>query len=544
MTIPDNKTPKPEDDAFEKASETVDEILDDSFDEGEASHSNDDMSDLDMDAAGDSDVETGDIEYADAEILPPIKAEPKKGLGFKSLLTATVFAGLLGAGGGFGLSYYLLPKLTPAPDTQALETRITTLSQENQDVSSKLERLQTSVRDSSRQAQAAGLTDLGEITPRLEALEKTLSDTPPNSDVSERVLALERNIQALTAFEGTEGEAVPVEIARRLEALEQGDASARAGALNADPATFMYGDRLLRDILQEILENQITLQGDLETTTQALSASGNEGANNGGRDAGASEAGASETGPAESGGAETDASKAISKASSASLKDTPETITGENSQSSASETSTEETFDTKASDSDIANENTSDTDTSDTGTSGENSASTWPKDKPTSETSSKSVIGAMSSGGIMSSDVIAQTTPSSTTKTASPTSDMKALGAKPSVTNTSEIEKTEVQPIETQRTVATRSVIALPPFPEAELREALRENELSGKNWFARVIGRNLSVKKTGERDAVDEIVDLVARGNISEALDKMETLPSSVRSNARDWMKAARQAR
>ena len=497
MTLPNDDTPKPDDNAIDV----------DAIDVTDSDAVSEDMQD--------ADIQEADVEYANAEILPPIKVERKKGLGFKSLLTATVFAGLLGAGGGFGLSYYLLPKLSPTPDTSRLETQISTLSQNNQAVSTKIDRLEQSVRDVSRQADVAGLTDRDGVDMR--------------------------------------------EIETRLEALET--QNVESAIESVDPSTFMYGDRLLRDILQEILENQIALQSAVQDNgVEAISEIKEKTLI------------ASKTPLDSLDDLTSDSSDANSASTWPEDGSAPKTIKDDANSVVEDSSNMEESLNT-GSEKTPAQSDTSKTDKP--GSSDNRKAS-----------SSKSVIGSMTMDG--------KTTDTRTTNGQTTDKGAVAMNTKPSESVKSDVvpradgtldtgtpdyiksrpdsnttngmntdtinmggtlETGQDSLITTQaeetissenasENVMQSSTVVLPEFPEDALRAAVRENELAGKSWFARIIGQNLSIKKAGERDEIDDIVDLIARKDIAGALDKMETLPSSVRSVARDWMKAARQVR
>lgn len=92
-------------------------------------------------------------------------------------------------------------------------------------------------------------------------------------------------------------------------------------------------------------------------------------------------------------------------------------------------------------------------------------------------------------------------------------------------------------------TFVTRESIAivLPPFPEDSIRGILREASLADKNWIQRVLGRHVSVRKPGEQDPVDQVLAAIKAGDIEQAVAVVETLPSPARSNASEWMTAAR---
>lgn len=398
--------------------------------------------------------DTAEVENRRVDILPPAKrpVETKRGVGMGTVITCTLFASLLGAAGGFALSYGVMPYFRPAVDVSGLESRVAKSAAENDALRTQLTQLETEL---DRQAAQDSGSDLSGLQSRLSVLEASLADVQSGdraegsqaealAQTSKALEALRAEVSALTAFQAEDGEAVPVEIARRLSALEtQMKASAKAivkasqqtaqgPAMKADPATFMYGDTLLRDTLQEILENQIALQdqtdrfdtrlGEINTQTEAL----------------ASQMEAVKMRPQAP--AQTDARVTDTKPAA---------------------------------------------DKPDPG----QAASLF---KP--EFGSESPVS-------------------------------KA----PAVKSAPEIDWSE---------------ILLASFPEARVRTALKDAELSQKNWIARFVGENMTVRKPGERDAVDAILDLIRAGDISGAITQMETLPSPVRSSAQEWMKAARQAR
>lgn len=494
MTLPNDDTPKPDKNAIDVDATDVtdsDAIMEDALER----------------ETQDADYKEQDIEYADAEILPPIKVEPKRGLGFKSLLTATVFAGLLGAGGGLGLSYYLLPKLSPTPDTSRLETKINTLSQNNQAVSTQIDRLEQSVRDISRQADVAGLTDRGgvdmrEIETRLEVLET-----------------------------------------QKLEIQNPEAQNVESAIESVDPSTFMYGDRLLRDILQEILENQIALQsvvqeGTVEATseTEGKTFMAPKVAIDGLDDS------TSDPNPASTWPEDGSTPKSVKGDTNSDVKDSVNMSSEKTSTQSDTVKTNKVTSrdDHKASSSkSIIGSMTMDGGTTDTGTTNgqttDKGAGTM-NTKPSGSVKSDAVPRADGTLDTGTPDYIKSRPDSNRTDTIN----INAIN----MGGTTETVEDTLSSESVSENIIESSTVILPEFPEDALRAAVRDHELAGKNWFARIIGKNLSIKKAGERDAIDDIVDLIARKDIAGALDKMETLPSSVRSVARDWIKAARQVR
>lgn len=147
--------------------------------------------------------ETPDIEILPHEEDDGVEVKPQRLVGYKTLGLATIFAALLGAGGGA-----FIAKVTdkPAPNLAPLRTKLDTLASENKTLKAQISQVQKGVKaiPKSNTVDVAGIeARLGklesaepqpidpDLVARLEALKGEGSDVLDLSDIKRRLDSLE-----------------------------------------------------------------------------------------------------------------------------------------------------------------------------------------------------------------------------------------------------------------------------------------------------------------------------------------------------------------
>jgi len=91
--------------------------------------------------------------------------------------------------------------------------------------------------------------------------------------------------------------------------------------------------------------------------------------------------------------------------------------------------------------------------------------------------------------------------------------------------------------------VKSPSAHILPPFPREAVLTALSRPGHPGQGWFSRALGKHVVIRDDGAIAMVENIESLIARGDITSALEMTNDWPESARNAAKDWISAAHSA-